>query len=211
MRIPQKPRWTMWDHNAHYHGTLLELVPTGCRRALDVGCGAGQFASLVAERSEEVVGIDRDRDILDAARDHSAHPRLTFLEGDFLTADLGPGGFDFISCIVGIHHMNFAAALVRFRSLLAPGGVVAVLGLYRHATMIDFAHYVAVTPVDLAVGVIRSRRKNALPAAPVAEWTMTLHDIRSEADRALPGATVRRRMYYRHTLEYRSPADGALA
>jgi hypothetical protein len=30
-----------WNHNVHYHRVIMEAIPPGCDRALDVGCGAG--------------------------------------------------------------------------------------------------------------------------------------------------------------------------
>ena len=33
-----------WNHNIHYHRLILDAVPPGARRALDVGCGEGTLA-----------------------------------------------------------------------------------------------------------------------------------------------------------------------
>jgi hypothetical protein len=33
-----------WNHNLHYHPLILDAVPDGCQRALDVGCGEGILA-----------------------------------------------------------------------------------------------------------------------------------------------------------------------
>lgn len=44
--------WAMladWDHNAYYHRVLLRRTPRECRRALDVGCGAGAFTARLAD------------------------------------------------------------------------------------------------------------------------------------------------------------------
>jgi SAM-dependent methyltransferase len=206
MRAPRKPRWTQWNHNVHYHEALLAEVPTGCRRALDVGCGAGEFAARLAERSEQVVGLDRNRDILGVAQRASARPNIDYVEGDLFTVRLDERSFDLIACICSLHHMPLAPALVRLRELLAPGGVIAVLGMYRHATVADFAHFAAVTGPDMAIGLVRSRHNpevGPLPMPPLAPSTETMAEIRAEADRILPGAVVRRRMYYRYTLAYR--------
>jgi hypothetical protein len=102
--------------------------------------------------------------------------------------------------------MELAPALRRLQELLAPGGVLAVLGFYRNATMSDFVHLAAVTPIDMAVGLSRARHNpeiGPLPAAPIAPWSMSLNEIRSAADDVLPGSIVRRRMYFRYTLSYR--------
>ena len=207
MRLADKPGWLRWDHNEHYHPFLLAQIPSGCRAALDVGCGAGGFAVKMAGRADKVVALDRDADTLRAAGRLSAHPSLTYLRGDLFEADLETESFDFISCIAALHHMPFSPALVRLRQLLAPGGVLAVLGLYRCATAADHLRFAAVAPVDTAMGLLRRRRDGragALPAATVASPRMSLDDVRAQASRALPGSTVRRHMYHRYSLVYRA-------
>ena len=50
-----------WNHNTHYHEQLLRAVPRPCRRALDIGCGVGQFARRLASVVEHVDAIDLNR------------------------------------------------------------------------------------------------------------------------------------------------------
>ena len=208
MRIPQKPSWLMWDHNIHYHDYLLRQVPVGAKRALDVGCGAGLFATRLAELGLEVTAIDRDRETLRVARATSPGSDIRFIEADVLDADLTPASFDFVSCLSAVHHMPLQTALQRLSSLLAPGGTLAVLGLYRLATPFDLA-YVGITGlVDLAVGVVRHRRQAPLrrPQGVVLDWHDSLREIRSAARRLLPGSRVRRHMYDRYSLLYSRPS-----
>ena len=47
-----------WDHNNHYHDFLLKHVPSRCSEALEIGCGTGEFARLLAQRSERVLALD---------------------------------------------------------------------------------------------------------------------------------------------------------
>jgi 2-polyprenyl-3-methyl-5-hydroxy-6-metoxy-1,4-benzoquinol methylase len=49
----------------HYLGIAAEL---GARIVLDVGCGTGTFACLLAERGIEVVGVDPAAASLEIAR-----------------------------------------------------------------------------------------------------------------------------------------------
>jgi 2-polyprenyl-3-methyl-5-hydroxy-6-metoxy-1,4-benzoquinol methylase len=57
-----------WNHNVHYQPVILNEVPSGCRTALDVGCGDGMLARRLAERSAKVTGIDRDPRMIALAR-----------------------------------------------------------------------------------------------------------------------------------------------
>ena len=54
----------------HVRPELLALVPDSARTILDIGCGAGRLGQAIKERQEaEVVGIERDEDAAQLARD----------------------------------------------------------------------------------------------------------------------------------------------
>jgi len=60
----------------------------GARRVLDVGCGTGTFALLLAARGVEVVGVDPSRAFLDVARAKPGADRIRWIHGD--AGDLPP-------------------------------------------------------------------------------------------------------------------------
>jgi SAM-dependent methyltransferase len=71
---------------------LLEGLFATCarqpvRRVLDVGCGTGSHAVLLAERGYEVVGVDRSSEMLRRARERENS--ISFRLGDMTTLDLG--------------------------------------------------------------------------------------------------------------------------
>ncbi|MGW4544862.1 class I SAM-dependent methyltransferase [Streptomyces violaceorubidus] len=54
----------------------------GARRVLDIGCGTGVFALLLAGRGIEVVGVDPAEASLDVARGRPGADRVRWIEGD---------------------------------------------------------------------------------------------------------------------------------
>lgn len=68
-----------WER-AMEHADLLALLPAvDNRRALDLGCGAGQLVHRLATMgAAEVVGIDVSERMLSLARADWAHPRVTY-------------------------------------------------------------------------------------------------------------------------------------
>ncbi|MFJ6622072.1 class I SAM-dependent methyltransferase [Kitasatospora sp. NPDC091335] len=60
----------------------------GARRVLDIGCGTGVFALLLAGRGIEVVGVDPARASLDVARAKPGAARVRWVHGD--ATDLPP-------------------------------------------------------------------------------------------------------------------------
>ncbi|MFH8465317.1 class I SAM-dependent methyltransferase [Streptomyces sp. NPDC017991] len=57
----------------------------GARRVLDIGCGTGVFALLLAGRGIEVVGVDPARASLDVARAKPGGEQVRWLHGDATT------------------------------------------------------------------------------------------------------------------------------
>ncbi|SET90779.1 class I SAM-dependent methyltransferase [Nonomuraea wenchangensis] len=195
-----------FDHNDHYHRTLLRRVPPGCARALDVGCGAGRFARRLAARGIEVDAVDPAAEVIEAARAAGGGPR--FLHADITDMELPEGHYDFVSCLASIHHVPFAT-VSRLRRALAPGGVLAVLGCYRETSAADLAWSLAAVPVNAvarAAVTVRERGGESGVRAPVRQPEMSLAEIRGEAAGLLPGARIRRLLFWRYLLVHREPA-----
>ncbi|MBO0512656.1 class I SAM-dependent methyltransferase [Streptomyces beijiangensis] len=182
----------------------MRQLPSRFGRALDAGCGSGDLARLLATRATSVQGLDVDPTIVARARELTA-PALpvTFTVADALTGT-PPGPYDVITCVATVHHLPFADALAHFRRHLAPGGTLIVVGLARAQTRSDYLLDVVAIPLNVAMAWIKNRgRKAPRPVAmtaPVKAATMTLPEIVRDARRELPGARLRRRVFWRYTL-----------
>jgi SAM-dependent methyltransferase len=208
-----------FNHNDHYHRLLVRQLPPGCRSALDVGCGTGQFARRLARHRIEVDAIDPSADSLKRARELSAGilapGTIRWRRADVTTLDLPSQSYDFISCIASIHHVPFET-VSKLRDALAPGGVLAILGLYTEATVTDHAVSLAAVPLNVAARLtvaVTDRMTEVRPApaklngyaGPATKPpTMTLAEIRDAADKLLPGSVVRRQLFWRYLLVYRN-------
>jgi 2-polyprenyl-3-methyl-5-hydroxy-6-metoxy-1,4-benzoquinol methylase len=192
-----------WNHNIHYHTLVLRSIPPGCRRALDVGCGRGLLALELASRCQEVIAIDNDHEALSwAMTNGSSQPGITFVEDDVMTHRFAPGNFDFIAAVATLHHLPLRPALARFRDLLKPSGVLAIIGLYRGETLVDLAQAAAAFP---ASWMLRCMRGCSDVGAPVKNPAETLREIRIACNDLLPGAAIRRHLLFRYSLVWRKP------
>ncbi|MER6046043.1 class I SAM-dependent methyltransferase [Streptomyces sp. NPDC001793] len=193
-----------WNTNVARHPGILRAVPSGCGNALDVGCGDGLLVRKLAERAEHVTGMDKSPEMIARARELAPdHQDLAFVEGDFLAADLPAAGYDFVCSVTAIHHMDFAAALIRMRDLLRPGGTLVVVGLAREASPGEWAALIAAAPVVRITKVLR--RAGGPPGMPVVDPQMSYGQVRAAARRLLPGVRYRRHVLRRYSLVWEKP------
>lgn len=111
------------SYYAQSRSEMQSLVPTDCRKLLDVGCGTGAFARAVKDRLGcEVWGIEPHESAVEIARtrlDHVVHG--LFREG----SGLPQGRFDCISFNDVLEHIQEPEAALKYaQSLLAPNGCV---------------------------------------------------------------------------------------
>ncbi len=69
------------------HGEADFVASLSVRSVLDAGCGTGRVAIELARRGFDVVGVDADPAMLEAARRKG--PQLTWVESDLVDVDLG--------------------------------------------------------------------------------------------------------------------------
>ncbi|MEW1549617.1 class I SAM-dependent methyltransferase [Streptomyces tsukubensis] len=98
----------------------------GARRILDIGCGTGVFALLLADRGLDVTGLDPAAASLDVARAKPGAGRVRWIHGD-ITALPPLDGFDLITMTANVAQAIDSPALWHAtlrgaRTALRPGG-----------------------------------------------------------------------------------------
>jgi 2-polyprenyl-3-methyl-5-hydroxy-6-metoxy-1,4-benzoquinol methylase len=103
-------------------------------RILEIGCGTGEIASLLAKQGNvEVVGVDICRPFIEEARKIHQHPKLSYEVFDFnSTNDSDYSKIGKFDSIVGngiLHHLyhSLDTSLQRFKQLCNPGARVVFL------------------------------------------------------------------------------------
>ena len=116
----------------HGEARLVDtLAPRGAR-LLDAGCGPGRHGGYLAAQGHEVVGVDVDPLLIEAARED--HPDATWLVADLSRLDLAalgePEPFDGAMLVGNV--MDFvppehrAAVIARIAAHLRPDGFLVV-------------------------------------------------------------------------------------
>jgi SAM-dependent methyltransferase len=124
-----------YPHRGEADAALLEMVPAGARRILDLGTGDGRVLRLLREARGEAgiegVGLDASKVMLGAARERLGDAGgIELVEHDMATPLPELGDFDAVVSSFAIHHLEHERKRELYGEILAalrPGGVFANL------------------------------------------------------------------------------------
>ncbi|HVH51170.1 MAG TPA: methyltransferase domain-containing protein [Gaiellaceae bacterium] len=111
------------DPRDEWRDELATRLPDRAR-VLELGCGDGIDARLLAERFQ-ITGVDVSAEQIRRAR--AAVPEATFIEADFTELDLPPASFDAVVSFYVFNHVpreRLAPLLESIHRWLVPGGLL---------------------------------------------------------------------------------------
>jgi 2-polyprenyl-3-methyl-5-hydroxy-6-metoxy-1,4-benzoquinol methylase len=191
-----------WNHNTAYHPWLVAIAAEHRGDVLDVGCGDGLLAQRLAPVSRSVTGIDPDAAAVERAAERlTSYRDVTVSHGDFEGYQAGAHKFDLITFVASLHHMDLRASLVKARELLTPAGEIAVVGCSANKTVRDWIWAIGCVPAARIGSWVHAETRNT--GVLVKDPEEGLDDIRHTVDEVLPGASVRRALYYRYLLRWK--------
>ena len=204
-----------WDHNAHYHAYLLSQLPARCGRALELGCGAGEFSRLLAGRAASVLALDLSPRMVARARELSeAHPNVAYAVADAATYEFPDGEFDCVATLTTLHHLPAETVLRKIRRALRPGGVFVCLDLYRRERIGELVFDAAAYPASLLLrlwkaGSVRPPRevREAYAEHGKTDSYLTLPQVARLCAAVMPGARVRRHLLWRYSVVWTKAAN----
>jgi ubiquinone/menaquinone biosynthesis C-methylase UbiE len=202
-----------WDHNSHYHSFLLRHVPPHCQQALELGCGSGTFARLLATRAQQVLALDLSPQMISLTRERSwQYTNIDFQVADALVWTFPPGHFDCIISIATLHHLPLEEMLAKMKSALTMNGVLLVLDLYQESLTGAFTTLAAL-PIDLVLKYLKTGHLKEPPEVRAA-WAehgkhdtyLTLSQLRQRCHVILPGVKIRKHLLWRYSLIWKKTA-----
>ena len=203
------------NHQERYHGYLLSQLPERCGRVLDIGCGTGEFSRLLAARAESVVAIDLSPQMVRLARERSKlYPNIEFVNGDVLTFQFPENHFDCVATLTTLHHLPTETVLRMVRRSLKPGGLFVCLDLYRRSNAGDLLLDCVAYSANLLMTLLKTR--GARPPRKFSEayaehgrtdTYLTLPQVRRICSDILPGALVRRHLFWRYSVVWKKAAE----
>jgi demethylmenaquinone methyltransferase/2-methoxy-6-polyprenyl-1,4-benzoquinol methylase len=106
------------------------LPQTDVKRCLDVACGTGDVALLLAERypQAEVIGLDLNSDMIEYARKRKTGENIKFVPGDMCDIPFDGNSFDVVTASYAIRNApDLNKCLAEIIRVARPGGWVCLM------------------------------------------------------------------------------------
>jgi SAM-dependent methyltransferase len=196
-----------WSHNDHFHSWIVANLPEPCEVALDVGCGRGELVATLAPYAGRVIGIDADQAMRRQATQRCAGlPNVTITGGSWSDGD---EPLDVVTMVAVLHHLDVVEALREVRRRLRPGGRFLAVGLSPPVSLRDHVWDLASMVTNPIIGYVKhpwpSPSGPMPPPYPVRDPTLSFDDLRRHLDLIMPGAVLRHRLAFRHTIAWTKP------
>lgn len=200
-----------WNHNEYYHEFLLAQLPKQCGQILEIGCGRGRFSRLLAAHAEKVFAIDLSPQMIRVAQERSKlFPNIEFITADVMEHRFDDNQFDCIATVTTLHHLSLESILRKIREILKPGGVFVCLDLYQRSNFTDLFFDSVAYPASIPLRLIKTGKPKASKEMRQAydehgktDIYLTLPQIRQICARVMPGAIVRRHLFWRYSIVWK--------
>jgi SAM-dependent methyltransferase len=175
------------DHETWIRPAFDRLGDVSGRRVLDLGCGHGMAAVVLARRGARVTALDLSRGYLDEAcrRAGANAVHVDFVQGDAERLPFADGSFDAVWANAVLHHLDPSIAAGELRRVLRPGGVAVCSDPWGGNAILNWARWWLPYP-----GKERTRDEQPLRGDALRPFYRVFAEVRVEGFQLL--AIVRR-------------------
>ena len=113
---------------------IIDYAPINCKRIVDLGCGYGELCLKLGKVSNETVGIDCSKSMLNEANRLLCKKKLDNVEFQLNDCDDFPESFaefDYIVCVRSIHYFDIPMLMNRINTTAKSGTRLIVVGIIR--------------------------------------------------------------------------------
>ena len=169
------------------------LADKGGGSAVDLGCGSGRVANIVARHYEKVRAVDLSPEMIALAQRKRPHPRIDFEVADLMAVD---GQYDLVISMMTLHHVpDIEKALAHIASLVKPGGTAilvdnAVPNATTRLRQRVWAARVLAQEIVQAFRKFRFANDNRWLDHVMSDRYLTPQDFVAEYGKAFPGSAI---------------------
>jgi len=199
---------TKWNHNNCYHNLIMKLIPDNVETCLEIGCGKGEFSFLLSQKSKRVIAVDLADKMIEKAKVLHWNKNIEYICANILDMEFENDSLDAIVTIATAHHLPYEWLLNFAKDKLKKGGKLIILDLVKANSLADYIIWGSAFLPNVLMNLIKNGRfkKDDEHAREVWErhgrhdTYMTLNEIRALANKHIPTAQIRRKLFWRYLL-----------
>jgi 2-polyprenyl-3-methyl-5-hydroxy-6-metoxy-1,4-benzoquinol methylase len=202
----------VWDHNNHYHNFLLRFVPKDYKVAVDTGCGNGEFARKLANKSNQVYGFDLSPITINKAIEFSkSYSNINYHVKDILDYTFKDNSVDCFSSLAVLHHIDLNDILPKLKKALKPGGSLIFIDLYNQTKLWDYLPDFMAIPLSKFYLKTKPQRKKteeellAMQEHMKYDRYLSKKELIEIYDTYLPGNQFKIHLFWRYSLVWKKP------
>lgn len=207
--LPNPPKW---NHNNCYFSYLLSFLPEHFEMCLEIGCGQGELSALLARRAQKVTAVDLSSRMIQRAKENNALPNIEYICANILEMSVADETLDVIITTATAHHLPFEWLPAFAKQKLKRNGMLVVLDLVKAETLSDKVLWGFAAIPNVFMNLIKNGRLQKDDPHSAAVWRkhgehdtyMSMSEIKALAAKHLPGAFVKRKLFWRYVLVWQS-------
>ncbi len=197
-----------WNHNNCYFKQLLKLVPDKAETCLDIGCGKGELSYMLSQKANRVIAVDLADRMIEKAKELYPADNIEYVYANILDMEFEDNSLDVIITTATAHHLPYKWLLDFAKAKLKKGGKLIILDLVQAETLWDYIIWGSAFFPDIIMNLIKNGRLRKDDDYSREVWErhgkhdtyMTMKEIRVLADKHIPTAKIKRKLFWRYLL-----------
>lgn len=197
-----------WNHNNCYFEHLIKLIPNNVETCLEIGCGKGELSFMLSKKSQKVIAVDLADKMIESSKVLHPNNNIEYICENILDMKFEDNSFDVIITTATAHHLPYDWLLCFAKNKLKKGGKLIILDLVKAKSLSDYIIWGSAIIPNIVMNLIKNGRLQKDDAHSKEVWErhgkhdryMTINEIKSLAQKHIPTAKVRRKLFWRYLL-----------
>lgn len=197
-----------WNHNNCYFKHLMKFVPSTAETCLEIGCGKGELSFMLSNKSKKVIAVDLADKMIERAKVLHSNKNIEYIYGNILDIKFENNSLDVIITTATAHHLPYEWLLCFAKDKLKKGGKLIILDLAKAKSLSDYIIWGGEFIPNIVMNLIKNGRLQKDDVHSKEVWErhcehdtyMTIEEIKSLAQKHIPTAKVKRKLFWRYSL-----------
>lgn len=197
-----------WNHNNCYYKEIIKMIPDDIDTCLDIGCGKGELSFLLSKKAKKVIAVDIAEKMIEKAKTLNPSNNIEYICDNILNMRFEDNSLDAIVTSATAHHLPYDWLLCFAKDKLKNGGKLIILDLVKASFISDYLIWGSAFIPNIIMNLLRNGRINKDEPQAKEVWErhgkndkyMTLGEIKALANKYLPNAKIKRKLFWRYFL-----------